>query len=365
MDLKKLSDVQLLGRMSKLVRTERKIMHLVLQCIAEIDARKIFLQRAYPSLYDFLIQEFGYSPSAAYRRMEGARLLREIPEVSQQVASGALNLSQISMVRQAVRTIEKSTGQRMETDEKKSILQKIEFLSQKKTEHLLAQEYGASQRPSQKERFHRDESVSLTILFSKEQMQILEKAKHLVDHAVPTGEWADAITYFANNELKKRVGKNSVKVQKFKPVAGESDAHRPTPRGTNHLSTQALDSSSRTAEKEPSSTAERESSSENGETPFSQQQRPPIPQSLRKKMFASHEGCEFINAATGRRCASQRFLEIDHIQPLSAGGGNDEGNLRLLCAFHNRYRHSQNLRPDKSGNSSPPNGVTLQSNSSE
>ncbi|MBO9666292.1 MAG: hypothetical protein J7501_05715 [Bdellovibrio sp.] len=64
----------LLIRFGKLVQTERKIIHLVLECISEIDARKLYLEKAYPSLYEFLVQDFGYSSSAAIRRIESARL---------------------------------------------------------------------------------------------------------------------------------------------------------------------------------------------------------------------------------------------------------------------------------------------------
>ena len=55
MGIKRLSDSELIGRFGKLVQTERKITHLVLECIAEIDLRKIYLDQAYPSLFEFLL----------------------------------------------------------------------------------------------------------------------------------------------------------------------------------------------------------------------------------------------------------------------------------------------------------------------
>jgi hypothetical protein len=44
-----LTNEVLLERFDKLVRTERKITHLVLECIAEIGARQLYLPMAYPS----------------------------------------------------------------------------------------------------------------------------------------------------------------------------------------------------------------------------------------------------------------------------------------------------------------------------
>lgn len=39
----------------------------------------------------------------------------------------------------------------------------------------------------------------------------------------------------------------------------------------------------------------------------------------------------------GKRCQETRHLEYDHIQPYSAGGGNDPKNVRVLCRAHNKY----------------------------
>lgn len=79
------SNDDLMIRFGKLVQTERKITELVLDCINEIERRKIYRARAYPSLFEFLVKEFGYSPSSAVRRIETARLLREIPAVSAKI----------------------------------------------------------------------------------------------------------------------------------------------------------------------------------------------------------------------------------------------------------------------------------------
>jgi 5-methylcytosine-specific restriction endonuclease McrA len=61
-----------------------------------------------------------------------------------------------------------------------------------------------------------------------------------------------------------------------------------------------------------------------------------IPQSVRDEVFARDGGrCTFVGD-NGARCNSRWNLEIDHIVPFAKGGGNSPGNLRLLCARHNR-----------------------------
>ena len=130
MELRTLSNAELVNSFGKIVQTERKITHLVLECISEIDIRKIYLERAYPSLFEFLTKVFGYSPSAAVRRIESARLLREVPEIAVKIEEGSLNLSQLSQVQQAIRITQKQESRKIPTDEKRQLLKKIENTTQ-------------------------------------------------------------------------------------------------------------------------------------------------------------------------------------------------------------------------------------------
>lgn len=123
-----LSNNDLVERLGKLVQSERKIMHLILECIAEIDDRKLYLEKAYPSLYEFLVKEFGYSPSAAMRRIESARLLKEVPEISQKIESGALNLSQLSQLQQAARLLQKPNSEKWSLQKKDSCFLRLKIL---------------------------------------------------------------------------------------------------------------------------------------------------------------------------------------------------------------------------------------------
>ena len=67
--------------------------------------------------------------------------------------------------------------------------------------------------------------------------------------------------------------------------------------------------------------------------------RKAMSQKLRIKIHQRDRCCQFVNTETGVRCGTTHFLNIDHIQPIWAGGGNEESNLRILCSAHNRYRY--------------------------
>ena len=58
------------------------------------------------------------------------------------------------------------------------------------------------------------------------------------------------------------------------------------------------------------------------------------------------KGCEFT-AANGETCGSQNALQIDHIYGVARGGANDQKNLRILCANHNRFVWRETLAKTK------------------
>lgn len=141
------------------------------------------------------------------RRIDSARLLAEIPDVDAKLESGALNLSQLSRAQRAFRTVKKLERRPVSTDKKRDILSKLQFSDSRKTEILLCQELNISPPPPvEKETFHRDESVSVTVHFQKTEMELLERVQNLVAHAVPDAEWSKLFVYLAKKELHRRLG---------------------------------------------------------------------------------------------------------------------------------------------------------------
>ena len=46
--------------------------------------------------------------------------------------------------------------------------------------------------------------------------------------------------------------------------------------------------------------------------------------------------CTFVSQS-GHRCASRKFIEFDHIEPIARGGPSTVENLRLRCRAHNHF----------------------------
>lgn len=103
LELNKYSNNALSINLEKLVRSERKITNLILQYIFEFESRRLYADLGFDSMFTYLTKHLGYSEAAAYRRLQSARLLRQLPETSTKIDTGALNLSQLSQLQKRLK----------------------------------------------------------------------------------------------------------------------------------------------------------------------------------------------------------------------------------------------------------------------
>ena len=88
-----LSDRALLRQTSALVRHERHLQGAIIDHLAEIEARRLFLRRGCSSLFDYAVRELGYSDAAAGRRIGAVRLCADQPGARERLRDGSLTLS--------------------------------------------------------------------------------------------------------------------------------------------------------------------------------------------------------------------------------------------------------------------------------
>ena len=208
MNIKTISNEELTNRLTKLVQTERKITHLILECINEIEIRKIHLKEGFSSLFDYLTRKVGYTPASAQRRIDGARLLRQIPEMSESIEKGQIHLSQVSLLQKTVREVEKQQNRKVSTLEKREVLSQIISKNAQQTEVILAQQFQVEvPKTTTQIKNHQDESQSITIHLTKEESDLFEKAKRLVSNKTKTYSLKDALLYLANKEIEKSKNK--------------------------------------------------------------------------------------------------------------------------------------------------------------
>ena len=92
-NLVSLSKEELLARLSALRSEERRATAEVVVYLAEVDRRGLYLESACSSLHSFCIERLGYSEDAAMKRMRVARLVRQLPQVLDELESGAIHLT--------------------------------------------------------------------------------------------------------------------------------------------------------------------------------------------------------------------------------------------------------------------------------
>ena len=180
-------------KMKSLFQKERELLSEVLEHIQLCDQRKLFLEFGYANLFVYLTKHIGYSEGAAQRRIDAARLIKEIPEVKEKLESGKISLSHISMVQRASR----KTGKNI----KAKAISALEKKSHQEAEKIVADLFDLPVQSETKSIHQKDESVRLKITLSKEQFEKLQKVKDQLSHLIPDGNLPEVLEYMMTQML--------------------------------------------------------------------------------------------------------------------------------------------------------------------
>jgi hypothetical protein len=276
-----MTNFQLENELKSLVAKVRELLHEILLRIREVDSRKLYLERGYSSLFDYLTREIGYSSASAQRRIDAVRLSCDVPEVIEKVRDGALNLSQIGHAQKGFRRKEVSF------QEKRSLLEKLSNAPSAQAEAIVAKELDLPIEEKTKLKTQANGSVRIEVTLSQDGHQDLLRMKELLSHTLPRGELSAVIEKALRFYLEK---------------------------------------------KEPKSTSAAEAA-------------PPqktISAQTRRQIFQRDKVCQF-KAENGRICGGRHQLELDHVQMRFYGGGNEPENLQLLCRKHNQWVAEQTM----------------------
>lgn len=97
MNVRNLSDAELLGSAKKWAAIERQAATEILHHLAEIERRRLYCDLKCSSLFDYAMRELKYSESQALRRIGAMRMLRSAPHIEPQLQSGELTLTNAAM----------------------------------------------------------------------------------------------------------------------------------------------------------------------------------------------------------------------------------------------------------------------------
>lgn len=289
MNLKTLTDMEILSQIKSTVSEEKNITLKVLHLLKEVENRRLYLSQGYASLFEYCVRELKYSEGATNRRVSSMRLLKQLPEIENKIIENKINLSTLSQLQSHIRREEKVCSSKLSKVQKLDLLSRIEGKSQSQCQRELMKnsslpmEAFVSQRP----RIVGPDLTEIKFLASNDLMNKFESLKNLLAHKNPNPTWSELIEILANMTLEKLDLKDTT-----------AAAAKHCVKGSRY-----------------------------------------IPKWLKIKIWKRDQGeCQFENRGTKIKCRSKHALEIDHIQPFALGGETSEENLRLLCRNHNQFQ---------------------------
>jgi hypothetical protein len=305
MQLKHLSDETLLKQTHHLVQREREVLVKVLHHLREIERRRLFSTLKCRSLFEYATRELGYSEDQAYRRIQAMRLLKDLPELENQLTAGTLSLTHLGMAHSLFKNEEKLSAKTFTREEKLNCFRKIENTSKREAEKILlmAASSTAFVLLPEKIRTVSENEVEIRFVANETLLQQIEILRGLLAHRSPQITLGDLFAKLCE-----------LGISKWSPAKLQS---APARLPMKHSPTDQV--SSRMAPSDPL------------------QMKPPTPSrpqssveaSLRRQVWReAREKCE--------NCRSLYALEIDHRVPRALGGVSTRSNLRLLCRSCNQ-----------------------------
>ena len=311
--LKNKNDQKLIHDTKTLVAQERQVLSDFLHHLREIDIRKLYLKRGYPSLFAFMTQELGYGESAAGRRIQAMRLIKDIPEIEEKMKSGKISLSVAAQMQGFFR--QENQKRKVECRDPISPKEKLELVSQlagtssRQCEQKLAQIAPERILPQEKIRPLNPEKTQIQFLANVDLMNKIQRLIELTSHQNPGGK-LDILFAKALDLALERL--DPERKEQRRDARKQRQAPRPSKNST-------LSHSLPTSGVKPASRH--------------------VPQALRNRIWVRDGGqCQHVDPLTGRKCASRHRVQVDHRYPFSLAPEHAEANLRLLCAAHNKFR---------------------------
>ena len=291
LELKKLSDQDLLTITAQVADKERRITIELMRLLREVEHRQLFIELGYPSLYDYVSRELRFSQGASYRRIQTMRLIKDVPRVEKLISDGTLNIQIAAKVQ--------SVAAKWPIQDKEELLKRVEGKTTREAEREFAR--ADPKGPREFTRWLDGETVQLTFPLCREAFQSLQELLSLRTHV-------DVLKTY------KVVFTDLIKIgqEKWNPLR-------------------------RNATSAPRSRCVNGSEEDTIKT---------LTPKIRAEVWKRDGGlCAYRNPTTNARCTTRDLLQIDHILPLALGGKNELSNLRLLCSAHNRARAEKTFGP--------------------
>ncbi len=276
--LKGLSHVQLLTRLRELVVRDHLHESELVAHLAEVDARRLYLGQACPSMFDYCVRVLHFAEGVAYKRIAVARAARKNPELLVALEQGGLHLTAASLIAPHL---------------DRGCAAAWVAAARHKTAREIKQ-WIADRKPSSEPLGANRYCVRLTINAAAHEE--LEELRSLLRHQIPDGDVAKIVEQAIHTLLEQ--------ARKRKRGASSPRTPSPTPSPAGV----------------PSKSPSRK-----------------IPTAIRRAVWERDGAQCSYQSPEGRRCGTRDFLEFHHHIPWARCREHRESNIHLRCRAHNQH----------------------------
>jgi hypothetical protein len=338
----RLSDGELVAEVARLVGCERDATASLVAHLAELYGRRLHERAGYASLFTYCTDVLRLSEHEAYDRMRAAKVARRYPAVLELLASGRVNLTTVRLLAPHLtrknreellaaacgkrkRQVQELLAARFPQPDVASTIRKLPAPSMERVPDPVSPPVsapvpapvpvpaagalsmsardewpaataaptaatppiGAPPRPLVQPLS--PDRYRITFTASGDTCELLELAKDLLRHTIPSGDSAQIVGRALQVLVEDLVRRKFAVTQRPRASRGQADASRN------------------------------------------------VPAEVQRAVFIRDRArCSFIGIG-GRRCGERAFLEFHHLIPYAAGGRPTVENIALRCHAHNTY----------------------------
>jgi hypothetical protein len=331
--LKKLSSERLLARLFELVQRSTTLEADLLEHLAEVDARRLYLREGCSSMFAYCVRMLRFAEAVAYKRIAAMRAARRHPELLTALRNGELHLTALSLLaprltgdnapdlivaarHRTAEEIRRMLADRKPKPDAVSTIRKLPVAALMATRRQEQNTVGAEPVDPT------PEAPRLAPAAPSLQAPITRPEPTPVAPPEPLGGERYVVRFIANRELHAELRELQALMRHQIP---DGDLGKILARAVGTLLKQVRNRKYGECS-EPRAAAPTDSAPSRH-----------IPAAIRRAVAKrDDERCAFISDA-GRRCDSREFLEFHHCNPWARSRSHAIGGISLRCRAHNRY----------------------------
>jgi hypothetical protein len=302
-----INDETLSAKLHQFAGSERRAVGNFLLHLNEVIRRRLHLAKGWSSAFKYLVGEFNFSEPTAAKRLASARVVSVFPESLEYLLDGRVHLTGFYLLSKYLK--EDNWRDAMMACSGKSKVWIEDYIARTFVTVPAAPKRDVVRAVAVAPRVIQvEEARSASLLIAEPFVQ--QPALQL---DAPSQEFVRISTTVDRETLKK--------LQRLQDILGVN--------GLGEVIAKAADVCLKKVD--PSIAPPR------AKLPMAATTKRFIPKALKHQVFTKGQGrCTFVGS-DHRRCEEQRGLQVDHVLPLALGGKTEGGNLRILCAAHNRF----------------------------